>query len=251
MSAEEEMIPLLSLFKPKNRILDPWQKQLPSIFKRLSLKQGMRIIDIPCGQGGVSVPLAKKYKVTVVGYDIFPDYVRYAREYAKENGVADLCEFRSQDIREVVKKKRLYDILLWIGAPHVWGKTKPTISKLRNIVKDSGLIVIADAYIQSSIKRKGVFKDYESFDDCVKGYTSFGDEIIETHDYKDSLWDFDYQRTRKEVVSAFNRAQSKNDKSIIKRYLESLDVFQKEDTTMLGLAIWVLKVNKKSVLSKK
>ena len=31
MSVEEEMIPLLSLFKPKNRILNPWEKELPKI----------------------------------------------------------------------------------------------------------------------------------------------------------------------------------------------------------------------------
>jgi len=35
MSVEEEMIPLLPLFKPKNRILDPWQKEFPGIFKKL------------------------------------------------------------------------------------------------------------------------------------------------------------------------------------------------------------------------
>ena len=34
MSVEEEMIPLLSLFKPKNRILNPWEKEFPKIFKR-------------------------------------------------------------------------------------------------------------------------------------------------------------------------------------------------------------------------
>jgi cyclopropane fatty-acyl-phospholipid synthase-like methyltransferase len=67
MSIKEEMIPLLHLFKPKNRILNPWQNEFPSIFKKLKLQKGMVAIDSPCGQGWVSVPLANKYGVKVRG----------------------------------------------------------------------------------------------------------------------------------------------------------------------------------------
>ena len=127
MSVEKEMIPLLSLLKPKNRILNPWERKFPKIFKKLRLKKGMRIVDIPCGQGGVSVPLAEQYGVKVVGYDILPAYVRDAREYARERRVARLCKFKVADIRDVVKQKDICDVLLWVGPPHVWGKVGPLL----------------------------------------------------------------------------------------------------------------------------
>ncbi len=244
MSLEEEMIPLLSLFKPKNRILNPWERQFTKIFKKLRLQKGMKVMDIPCGQGGVSVPLAKQYSVNVIGYDILPAYVRYAREYAKEMGVVHLCKFKVADIRKAVKQKNICDILLWIAPPHVWGRAKSTITKLRNTVRSGGLIVIADAYLYPRVKRKGMYKDYDNLKNATKGYTSLGDEIIEIYDYKSSLWDFDYNRTRKEVVSGVKRAKTKRNRNIVRRYLASLDNFQNKDTKDLGLAIWVLRVIK-------
>jgi cyclopropane fatty-acyl-phospholipid synthase-like methyltransferase len=244
MSIEEEMIPLLHVFKPKNRILNPWQKQLPIIFKKMRLEKGMKIIDLPCGQGGVSVPLAKRYGAEVMGYDIVPAYVRYAQEYAKEKEVSDLCKFRVADIREAVKRRNICDVLLWIGPPHVWGRSHPTISRLRNVVKNRGRIVIADAYLYPKVKSTGMYKDYESFKNTTKGYTSLGDEIIEINDYGSSLWDFDYERTRKEVARGVKRARTEKERNIVKRCLESLDGFQSEEEHTLGLAIWVLRVNK-------
>ena len=244
MSAEEEMIPLLGLFKPRNRILNPWEKQFPKIFKKLRLKKEMKVLDIPCGQGGVSVPLAKKYGVRVIGCDIIPAYVRYAREYAKEKKVAHLCKFKVADIREVVKQKDVYDVVLWIGPPHVWGSAGPTIRRLRNMVRDGGTIVIADAYLNPGIRRKGMYKDYENLRNTNKGYTSLGDEMIDMYDYKRRLWDFDYSRTRREVVSAVKRARSNKDKGIVKRFLASLDTYQNKESKELGSAIWVLRVRK-------
>ena len=244
MSVDKEMIPLLSLFKPKNRILNPWQNQLPKVFKQLNLKKGMKVIDIPCGQGGVSVPLAKKYKVKITGYDIFPAYVRYSRQYAKQKGVAHLCKFKVSDIRAVVKQKNICDCLLWVGSPHVWGKAKPTIKRLRNLVCDGGIIVIADAYLYPKVKQKGMYKDYETLKNTTKGYISQGDKLIKIYDCRRTLWKFDYDRTRKEVSKGVKRAKTKKDRSIVREYLASLDGFQDKETKDLGTAIWVLRVNK-------
>lgn len=244
MSVEKDMIPLLSLFKPKNRMLDPWEKELPKIFKKLRLEKGMSVMDIPCGQGGVSVPLAKKYNVNVIGYDILPSYVRYAREYAKEKKVTHLCGFKVGDIRDAVKKENICDVLLWIGPPHVWGRAKRTIGKLRNAVRSGGIIVVADAYLYPGVRQKGMYKDYENLENATKGYASSGDEIIKVYDYKSSLWDLDYSRTRREIAKGVKRAKTGKDRNIVKKHLASLDDIQNGETKDLGLAMWVIKTNK-------
>ena len=71
MSIEEEMIRLLPQLEDKLGLLNPWVRQLPGIFRGLNLKRNQTILDIPCGKGGVSIPLAKKYGVKVIRYDIF------------------------------------------------------------------------------------------------------------------------------------------------------------------------------------
>jgi hypothetical protein len=86
-----------------------------------------------------------------------------------------------------------------------------------------------------------MYEDYENFRNTTKGYTSLGDEVVRICDYKSMLWDFDYSRTRREVVNAMKRAKTKRDRNILMRYLASLDNLQHEETKKLGLAIWVLR----------
>ena len=90
-----------------------------------------------------------------------------------------------------------------------------------------------------------MYKDYENLRNTTKGYTSLGDEITAIYDYKSSLWDFDYCKTRKEVANGVKRAKTKKDRNIVMRYLASLDSAQKQETKELGLAIWVLRINKR------
>ena len=90
-----------------------------------------------------------------------------------------------------------------------------------------------------------MYKDYENLKNTNKGYTSLGNEIIETHDYKRTLWDFDYSRTRREVKAAIRRTKRIKDKNVIRKYLKSLDAFEKKENKELGSAIWILRVNKK------
>lgn len=54
---------------------------------------------MPYGKGGVSVPLARKYGVTVVGCDIVEAYVYEATEFARTQGVSHLCDFEVEDLR--------------------------------------------------------------------------------------------------------------------------------------------------------
>ena len=86
MSVEEEMIRLLPAFKDSLNMMNPWVKQLPGILRGLKLNRAQMVLDIPCGKGGVSVPLARKYGVRILGYDILEGYVRCAREFAKKMG---------------------------------------------------------------------------------------------------------------------------------------------------------------------
>ena len=180
MGVEDEMIRLLPQLEDQMNLLNSWVRQLPGIFRGLKLKKNQVVLDIPCGKGGVSIPLAKKYGVKVLGYDIIDGYIKSANELAKKEKVENLCTFKVEDIRKITKRKNICDAILWIAPPHLWKNSKETIKALRNCVKNNGIILIADAYVYKPTKK---YEDYETLDSTNLGYTHFGDKIIRFFDY--------------------------------------------------------------------
>jgi SAM-dependent methyltransferase len=75
--------------------VDFWRAALPPeatqadvdfLWKHLNLSPGARVLDVPCGAGRLSVPLAAR-GAAVTGIDVSPPFVEAAREAAAEAGV--------------------------------------------------------------------------------------------------------------------------------------------------------------------
>lgn len=241
MNVEEEMIRLLPKLDDRLGLLNPWVRQLPGIFRGLGLKRNQTVLDIPCGKGGVSIPLAKKYGLKIIGFDIVEEYIESASSRAQKNGVANLCTFNVGDIRQTTKRKNICDLLLWIAPPHLWKTSKQTMKALRNCVKNEGFVLIADAYLYQPTNK---YKDYETLDSTHKGYTAFGDSLVKFIDYKSALWEEDYNRARKSAREAIKRIEDVHDRKIVSRYLRSLDKDEASDTKHMGLGIWIIQINK-------
>lgn len=244
MGVEEEMIPLLPQLPSRTNLMNPWVRQLPGLFQGLRLKRGMTVLDIPCGRGGVSVPLARKYSVKVLGYDIFPDYVQIANDFAVKHGVGKLCSFNLGDIRQIVKRKNICDLLLWVAAPRLWGKSEATIKALRGCVNHGGLVLIADAYLYSESRSKG-YEDYETLADTTEGFTSCGDRLVRVIDHGGTLWEEDFRRVKRSARQLLDRLDDPGERRIMKRFLKLMEKYEKKDPRYLGLAIWLIQVSEK------
>jgi len=242
MDTEEAVLPLWKYVRPKKQIIS-WNG-VSEILDKLKWNKNMVLLDLPCGQGGLSIPLANKYGVKVLGYDILPEWVSYANELAIKKVVRSLCSFGVTDIREVAKKKNICDVLLWSAPPHVFGKAKPTVKALRNLVKNDGLVVIADSYLLCSVKPSNALKDYETLEKTNQGYTAFGDKIIKFKDLRTSQWKNDYIYTKKILTDALKRIPTKQKKQIMRNYIKTLPQKDKQDKTTLGSALWVIRVKK-------
>jgi len=238
---DEEAVRLLTVVGTAGNVMNPWRRNLPGIFRGLGLHSGQELLDIPCGEGGVSVPLARRYRIQVRGYDIRPECVRRARSLAGRQGVADLCRFAVGDVREVVERRGKVDVLLWIAPPHVWGRSRPTIRALRHRVKVGGLIVIGDAHLLPNA-RSGArgYDDYETLDETTEGYVSCGDRLRRLYDYRDTLWERDYALERRLIQSAIRRSTNAGDRRLLVRHLKRNDENEKADRENLGTAIWVI-----------
>lgn len=109
--------------------------------KNLALKPGMKVLDIACGQGRHSVPLAKKgFKAT--GIDITAEYLADAKAYARREGVA--AEFFKADMRKLAFNAE-FDAALCAFTSFGYFDRKTNLDVLKRIcraVKPGGLFII-------------------------------------------------------------------------------------------------------------
>lgn len=105
-----------------------------------------RILDLACGKGAVAITLAKTLKTHVTGIDIITEFIDFAEDKAEENNVSSFCRFFSGDINLAVGAERGYDCVIFGAAGDVLGSPEDTINKLKDTVKDQGLIIIDDAF---------------------------------------------------------------------------------------------------------
>lgn len=69
--------------------------------EKLGLQPGMRVLDIGCGWGSLSIELAEQFDVQMLGVTISAEQQAFARERAQKRGVSEQVEIRLQDYREI------------------------------------------------------------------------------------------------------------------------------------------------------
>jgi len=77
------------------------RRKVDLIARKLALREGDRLLDIGCGWGTMAIHAARHYGARVVGITLSEPQARYATQRSRDEGVADLVEFRVQDYRDV------------------------------------------------------------------------------------------------------------------------------------------------------
>lgn len=83
----------LSFFTPSNF------EAIDELLRFAATQKDDVVYDLGCGNGRIVVTAAKQFGVRAVGIDIDPQRIAEAREYARQNGVEHLVEFRQEDAR--------------------------------------------------------------------------------------------------------------------------------------------------------
>ncbi len=107
--------------------------------KLLLDRPGLRVLDIGCGWGGLSLHLAGTAKASVVGINLSDEQIKIAQARAAEEGLA--CDFRLQDYRNVTEK---FDRIVSVGMfEHVGLAYYPEFfGKCRDLLKDDGVMLL-------------------------------------------------------------------------------------------------------------
>jgi len=131
---------------------------LIDLFNQNNVPNDGLILDLACGIGRISIPLAKN-GYNVVGIDISPSYIQRANEYAKENGVSDNTRFVIGDMRKVASE--LSDISGFDAIVNMWTSMgywdeETDLNILRQsltLTKPDGLFVMHTANRDTLIRR--------------------------------------------------------------------------------------------------
>ena len=118
----------------------------------------LKILDVGCGQGRLSIPLAEMGHV-VEGIDISPTAIKSAKKYAFEKNVTNII-FHTKDIEEPFSEveSEKYDCILCTEVLLMVEKYEDVIRELFRMLKKGGILFIAFRdkyfYLTHTIKNK-------------------------------------------------------------------------------------------------
>ncbi len=117
----------------------------------------VKVLDLGCGKGAVSVKIASNFGFDVVGVDAMTEFLKDAYKKSSEYQVSNLCAFIEQDILTYMIEKHSFDIVILASIGGVLGSNEDTIKKLRTQVRSGGYILIDDGYLKRGevLRRKG------------------------------------------------------------------------------------------------
>ena len=87
--------------RPGASLADAQRAKLELVCEKLRLVPGMRLLDVGCGWGSLSIHAAREHGVRVTGITLSREQLELARKRAADHGVSDLVDFRLQDYRDV------------------------------------------------------------------------------------------------------------------------------------------------------
>ena len=110
----------------------------------------VKVLDLGCGKGAVSIQAAKILECSCYGIDAVSEFIEPAREKAIAFGVEHLCEFEKGDIRERSKDLQGYDVIILGSIGPVFGDFHTTLTILSKCIHENGIFIIDEGYMDDN-----------------------------------------------------------------------------------------------------
>lgn len=113
------------------------------ICRKLSLREGMRILDVGCGWGSFAIHAAQRHGVQAVGITLSPSQAELARRRVAEAGLGELVEIRLADYRDLAAARERYDAIASIGMVEHVGSSQIDLyaRRLAGLLERGGLLL--------------------------------------------------------------------------------------------------------------
>jgi cyclopropane fatty-acyl-phospholipid synthase-like methyltransferase len=206
----------------------------------------LKVLDLGCGKGAVSVKVSQKLGCTCYGIDAIPEFISYAQRKAIEYDVELLCKFEIGDVRLKIYELKAYDIIILGAKGPVFGNYFTTLSTLSKHLNDSGLIIINDGYIEDNsdythplmLKKQDLLNQIS-----LAGMKLIEDEILTSNSIKDSD-DYILDNLKKRCMELIDKHPDK--KNLFENYIKK----QQEENDALENKVvctsWVIKKDERN-----
>jgi cyclopropane fatty-acyl-phospholipid synthase-like methyltransferase len=137
-----------------------------------------RVLDLGCGKGAVAIALAREFGFQAMGVDFFEPFVKEARERAEKMGVASLCQFVCDDIRDTLGEARDFDVVIYASVGTL-GRLDECMAKLRRCVVPGGYILIDNVFLADPDKVKSPWYEHcADHQETLRRITAYGDVLL-------------------------------------------------------------------------
>jgi cyclopropane-fatty-acyl-phospholipid synthase len=116
--------------------------KLDLICRKLGLRPGMRLLDVGCGWGSLTIHAARAYGVRVTAVTLAAEQRAYVADRADRKGLTDLVDVRWQDYRDVTDGP--YDAVATVEmGEHVGAANYPAFARrLHDLVRPQGRVLV-------------------------------------------------------------------------------------------------------------
>jgi cyclopropane-fatty-acyl-phospholipid synthase len=80
------------------------EEKFDLVCRKLGLERGMRLLDVGCGWGGLTLHAARHYGVQVIGVTLSQQQAEWGRDAIERDGLGHLAQIRHQDYRDVAER---------------------------------------------------------------------------------------------------------------------------------------------------
>jgi cyclopropane-fatty-acyl-phospholipid synthase len=132
---DDQMVYTCAYFAAPQRSLEQAQiDKMDLVCRKLRLRPGERVVEAGSGWGALALHMARHYGVTVRAFNVCEEQIRYARERARVEGLADRVEFFAEDYRAIDDR---CDVFVSVGMlEHVGRHQYTTLGSLIDRVLD-------------------------------------------------------------------------------------------------------------------
>ena len=114
----------------------------------LGLRQGLRVLEVACGSGGVAVRFAERYAASVVGVDVNESAVSSAMNRAERSGVSDRVQFQVGDANQTLPfPPDSFDAVFCNDSINHFRDRKHVLSDWRRVLRPGGRCLYTDPIV--------------------------------------------------------------------------------------------------------